>query len=363
MDHHLMLNEAKTAAVVFCAPCCRAPPTVDTINVWWCVKFVDGVFQVWQLAKNKLLFTNSFKKKISVILGVSQMLLGVCLSLVNHLHFRQWLNILCDFIPQIIFLLVIFGYLCACVFAKWILFTAAEAGKAPNLLIDFINMFLMSYPKEPWYPGQKPIQICFLLLALVCAGWMLFAKPLILWLRRRRQYQYVLHVETGSVNEELDTDSGTVLSSESSQTGQSATLHGSPNSQSDVGEVFIQQTIHAIEYCLGCVSHTASYLRLWALSLAHAELSEVLWSMVFRIGLKIPGPAGSVIIFLVFLPFAFLTVSILLLMEGLSAFLHTLRLHWVEFQSKFYKGEGVAFVPFSFRTLLDNRSDLASGRP
>lgn len=64
------------------------------------------------------------------------------------------------------------------------------------------------------------------------------------------------------------------------------------------------------------------------LCLCALELSEVLWVMVMRISLSWQGYVGSVVLSVIFSVFAMLTISILLVMEGLSAFLHALRLHW-----------------------------------
>ncbi|XP_052053664.1 V-type proton ATPase 116 kDa subunit a 1 isoform X7 [Apodemus sylvaticus] len=278
-----------------------------------------GIDPIWNIATNKLTFLNSFKMKMSVILGIIHMLFGVSLSLFNHIYFKKPLSIYFGFIPEIIFMSSLFGYLVILIFYKWTAYDAHSSRNAPSLLIHFINMFLFSYPESGdamLYSGQKGIQCFLIVVAMLCVPWMLLFKPLIL----RHQYLRKKHLF-------------------------------------DFGDTMVHQAIHTIEYCLGCISNTASYLRLWALSLAHAQLSEVLWTMVIHLGLHVRSLAGGLGLFFIFAAFATLTVAILLIMEGLSAFLHALRLHWVEFQNKFYTGTGFKFLPFSFEHIREGKLD------
>uniref|UniRef100_A0A671M0Y5 V-type proton ATPase subunit a n=1 Tax=Sinocyclocheilus anshuiensis TaxID=1608454 RepID=A0A671M0Y5_9TELE len=318
-----------------------------------------GIDPIWNLASNRLTFLNSYKMKMSVIIGIIHMTFGVVLGVFNHLHFRRTFNLYLIFIPELLFLLCLFGYLVFMIIYKWLFFTVRDSQTAPSILIHFINMFLMQGDSsQPLYPGQAGFQVFLLIVAVLSVPVLLLGKPLYLyWQHKGRDHLSMYRVRIlgyqrvrRSSEEELslmhahDVEEGTSLDSHSFSSD-------SQSEEFDFADVFLHQSIHTIEYCLGCISNTASYLRLWALSLAHAQLSEVLWAMVIRVGLRVDTSVGIVFLVPVFGLFAVLTVSILLVMEGLSAFLHALRLHWVEFQNKFYSGAGVKFVPFAFSLL------------
>merc|ERR1739840_54540 len=105
------------------------------------------------------------------------------------------------------------------------------------------------------------------------------------------------------------------------------------------------------------VSHTASYLRIWALSLAHQQLSLVFFQKTLQMGLEMSFPANGIMIYLMFIAWFGITLGVLLGMDVLECFLHTLRLHWVEFQSKFYKAQGYKFEPYSIKKLISAGSE------
>ena len=113
---------------------------------------------------------------------------------------------------------------------------------------------------------------------------------------------------------------------------------------------FVECAIETIEFVLGTVSNTASYLRLWALSLAHSQLSIVFFSYIVELPQKFMANwiINGVLLIFVFPGFAGVTALVLLFMYCMECFLHTLRLHWVEFQNKFYKADGYKFSPFYF---------------
>ncbi|XP_016108770.1 V-type proton ATPase 116 kDa subunit a-like isoform X4 [Sinocyclocheilus grahami] len=319
-----------------------------------------GIDPIWNIATNKLTFLNSFKMKMSIVLGVIHMTFGVTLSLFNHLYFKKPLNIYLGFIPEIIFMVSLFGYLVLLIFYKWLAYDAKSSKEAPSLLITFINMCLFSYndpTNKPFYTGQVVIQCLLVITALACVPCMLIVKTLVM----RRQYLWRRHLGTqnfGGIhvgNGPTEDEAEIIQHDQLSQNLEEESPEQSEEEVFNFADVAVHQAIHTIEYCLGCISNTASYLRLWALSLAHAQLSEVLWTMVMHMGLASRNFGGFFALSIIFAFFATLTVFILLIMEGLSAFLHALRLHWVEFQNKFYTGQGFKFMPFTFDSILEGK--------
>jgi len=333
-----------------------------------------GLDPMWHITSNELLFFNSFKMKLSVIFGIFQMFCGTLLKGCNAIYFGEKLDLFFEVIPMIVFAGSLFIYMVILIFMKWSIdwnermlsatcFDPAgdewqsdwvvcdqsgngyctpsgypctdydttadkcpldyggsgDGCQPPNLITSLINIALAPGDvDEPLYNGQAQVQNVLLLLAVASVPVLLFAKP---YMISRRQHAPNEHVAEG---------------------------HGEEEEEHNFGEIVIHQAIETIEFVLGMVSNTASYLRLWALSLAHSELATVFWEKCMLSTLEVNWFAT----YLGFGLFAGITLGVLLMMDVLECFLHALRLHWVEFQSKFYKADGIRFSPYSFKQII-----------
>lgn len=322
--------------------------------------YAVGLDPTWHGADNALVFTNSIKMKMSVILGVIHMSFAITLQVPNFLHFKKRSSIFTEWLPQILFMQALFGYLVVMILYKWSIdwYETDANGQVfrnnpPSLLNTLIYMFLKPGSVDAdkqLYSGQAFVQTLLLGLAGVCVPWMLCAKPYLVY-REKQQHegQGYRHLVAGDEEEEERLVNGDGEVQRGNGNDGNDQEGGGDGHGEEFSEVIIHQIIHTIEFCLGCISNTASYLRLWALSLAHAQLSEVLWTMTIQNTFGLSGVVGALAVTFGFAVFFMGSIAILVGMEGLSATLHAVRLQWVEAQGKHYMGGGTPFTPLKLK--------------
>merc|ERR1712032_1198181 len=208
-------------------------------------------------------YVNSLKMKLSVLFGVLQMTVGVLLRWSNAFYFNNMTDFIFECLPMMVFMLCFFGWMDVMILYKWVHpIEGPGTNGPPNIINSLICMAMGQVDVQPLWDGSVELAQTLMKFTALSVPFMLLAQ--------HKQQQ-------------KDKDDGKLLDVETGASGGGGHGHGE---EFEFGEVFIHQIIETIEYVLGTVSHTASYLRVWALSLAHQQLSLVFFQKTLKMGLE-----------------------------------------------------------------------------
>lgn len=111
------------------------------------------------------------------------MLLGIFVKGLNERHKKDTIAYYFEFIPQVIFLVCMFGYMDFLIILKWLTDWKGKEGKAPSIISQVINNMLKGgeLVGDPLF-GEKGAQenVSFILfvVACCCVPFILFVKPI-----------------------------------------------------------------------------------------------------------------------------------------------------------------------------------------
>ena len=155
-----------------------------------------GIDPAWYLSDKELPFINSFKMKTAVIFGVSHMLLGIVVKGMNAAFFGRWAEFFFEFVPQLVLMLAMFGYMDMLIVIKWLTDYSGEEGAAPSIIQLMIGMFLnggaLPEGTKPLFGGpktQQTVSFTLVIVILVCIPVMLFVKPFCIHRARQQREQ------------------------------------------------------------------------------------------------------------------------------------------------------------------------------
>ena len=77
---------------------------------------------------------------MAVIIGISEMSLGIVLRGMNNIKDKAIIDFFCEFLPMLVLLSAAFGYMVLLIILKWLTNWTSNSAFAPSIINQMINI-------------------------------------------------------------------------------------------------------------------------------------------------------------------------------------------------------------------------------